>query len=197
MYLSKNCIFKRSMWHFHSTAYLEAMNGPCATGYLLGHGNTIVAVCAFSKVGLLQEVWPEEQIVGVFYRDMLDETKTSQNYLLFNTASGQCHIQQVEQSYDIISTPCEQAAINTCDNTDSIKRIEDAKALFNTEVTPHNANALKSLIKPPSDAKLAEYNSQLEQLVTLGVNANLLLTSQYMVDTLLSERHELKRRRNK
>eukprot|EP00834_Sanchytrium_tribonematis_P001594 NODE_40_length_35084_cov_0.543519.p18 type:complete len:196 gc:universal NODE_40_length_35084_cov_0.543519:17498-18085(+) len=190
----------------HSLALLEAVNGDQKTGYLVGKQNVISTCSTFHQLDLILQVWPGNSVIGLFYSDMLDESKVRDGFLLFNTTNFRLHDKnERDLDYEISSTMAEQAAINFCDTTDTLSRLQFSYSKFQKELEASIGNSKKldelyQIVKPISDDKLREYTENLEELIQNNIAGHLLNHSHDLVDNLSTIKtvpQGPKRRKNK
>ena len=181
-----------SQYTIHSTCLLEVVNGKTKTGYLIGSNNDIQTCSSFQQAELIKQVWPNQDIVGIFYSDMLDDSKIEPNYILFNATNHKLHTAKDDDlSYTITSTKTEQAAINSCDTTDNEVRLKYAYQKYKSELKEANGNEeeianLRNIVKPCSDDDLRLYARNLEKLIESHIATSLLSQAQEVVDNLAS-----------
>eukprot|EP00835_Amoeboradix_gromovi_P005036 NODE_437_length_8620_cov_0.295857.p3 type:complete len:198 gc:universal NODE_437_length_8620_cov_0.295857:147-740(+) len=179
-----------SRYTIHSTCLLETVNGNSKTGYLIGSGTEIMTCSSFKQAELIKQVWPNQDVIGIFYSGMLDDSKVRPNLLFFNTTNYELHTSDnVPLEYTIISTKTEQAAINSCDTSDNTERLEFALTRYKSELisssnNPDNISHLKSIVDPCSDDKLQEYCANLESLIECNIATVLLSQTQDIVDNM-------------
>ena len=178
------------MYTIHSTCLLETVNGRTRDGYLIGSGTDIKTCSSFQQAELIKQVWPGQDIIGIFYSSMLDESKIKPNFVLFNTSNYKLHMANDDGiKYTITSTKTETAAINSCDTTNNEVRLEYAFQQYKSELSAASDNSnkvhsLKSIVSPCSDDQLRQYSANLEKLIECHVASSLLLQTQDLVDNL-------------